>query len=237
MIEKMKENNVWDSVKSCGLPVVLYGMGNGADMIIDKLNEIGVPIADIFASDAFVRGHSFHGHKVMTYAEISEKYQDFCIVLCFAVHDAPTLQKIRRMSMEHPLFAPNVPIVNDGNFTREYIAAHDKEFDEAYRLLADETSRKIYIDILNFKVSGKTEYLFGCETEKSEVYENCLKITDDEIFMDLGAYDGDTVREFITACGGKYRKIYALEADEKNYKKLIANTATVEHLEAMNLAA
>ena len=34
----------------------------------------GVQYRDVFASDEFVRGHSFHGKKVLTYSEIKEKY-------------------------------------------------------------------------------------------------------------------------------------------------------------------
>lgn len=72
--------------------------------------------------------------------------------------------------------------------------------------------------MLNFKVSGKTEYLFGCEKEKSDVYSEYLKLQSEEIMMDLGAYDGDTVREFLGAVNGRYRKIYAVEADPKLQK-------------------
>lgn len=36
MIEKIHENNVWDSLKKTTLPVIIYGMGNGADMIIES---------------------------------------------------------------------------------------------------------------------------------------------------------------------------------------------------------
>ena len=61
MIEKINENNVWNSLKETELPIVIYGMGNGADMIIDRLEALGVSVADIFASDEFVRGHSFRG--------------------------------------------------------------------------------------------------------------------------------------------------------------------------------
>ena len=31
MIEKIKEKNVWDSLRDTELPIVIYGMGNGAD--------------------------------------------------------------------------------------------------------------------------------------------------------------------------------------------------------------
>ncbi len=104
-------------------------------------------------------------------------------------------------------------------FTREYIAEHEAEFDQVYDLLADETSKKTYLDILNFKVSGKIEYLYQCRSEKPEVYTNLLKPNDQEIFVDLGAYDGDTIAEFLQFVSD-YQHIYALEPDAKNFKKL-----------------
>lgn len=236
MIEKIKEKNVWDYLKETSLPIVLYGMGNGTDMVMEKLNEIGVKASEVFASDEFVRGHSFRGYKVIKYSDVCEKYDDFVIVVCFAVHDDAMLEKIRKMSQEHTLFAPNVPIVNDGVFTREFIEEHDSEFDEAYSLLSDDFSRQSYIDILDFKVSGKVEYLFNCQKSKDEIYSEYLALGKDEIFMDLGAYDGDTVREFLQATDSQHEKIIAVEADEKNYKKLTDKTSGVERIETHNLA-
>lgn len=236
MIEKIKEKNVWDSLKEARLPIILYGMGNGADMIINKLNEIGIKPDGIFASDEFVRGHSFRGYRVMKYSEVCEKFDDFIIVMCFAVHDEKTLERVRQMSEQHTLYAPNVPIVDDGVFTREFIIEHDAEFDRAFSLLKDDFSRKSYVDILNFKVSGKVSYLFGCQKEKNEVYSEYLNLGNDEIFMDLGAYDGDTVREFLDAVKS-YKKIIAVEADAKNYQKLVNNTAEIRDITTLNLAA
>ncbi len=237
MIEKIKEKNVWDYLKEAELPIMLYGMGNGTDMVMEKLAEIGVTAAEVFASDEFVRGHSFRGYKVKKYSEICEKYDDFVIVVCFAVHDDAMLNKIKAMSEEHPLFAPNVPIVDDGVFTREFIEANDEAFEKAYSLLADDFSRQSFVDVLEFKVSGKVEYLFKCQKEKAEIYSEYLQLTDNEIFMDLGAYDGDTVREFLQAVDGKYDSIIAVEADEKNCKKLTDKTGEVERIKTLNLAA
>ena len=61
MTEYIKDNPLWDRLKATDKPIVLYGMGNGADMIIEVLEAIGVQYRDVFASDEFVRGHSFHG--------------------------------------------------------------------------------------------------------------------------------------------------------------------------------
>lgn len=237
MIEKIVEKSCWDVLSETNLPIILYGMGNGADMVIDELQKRGLEFKDIFAGDAFVRGQLFHEKRVKKYSEICEEYDDFFIVMCFAVHDDETIKKVKDMAKNHPLIAPNVPIVNDGIFTREFIKEHDAEFDKAYSLLADDESRKNYVSILNFKVSGKIEYLFDTEKDKSYVYKNIFKLSDNEVFVDLGAYDGDTIKEFSDFTGGKYKKIFALEADAKNFKKLTKNTEEMHDIFCYNFAA
>ncbi len=237
MIEKIIEQNVWDRLKSTELPIVIYGMGNGADMIIDKLHSLGLEFADVFASDNFVRGQLFHNKRVLKYSEVQEKYSEFFIVMAFAVHDDETIEKIISMSKQHPFVAPDLSVAEKEAFTREFIELHDSEFDKAYSLLGDEKSRQNFVDILNFKVSGKIEYLFKAETDKSYVYNEILKINKNEIFVDLGAYDGDTVEEFLNACGGEYEKIFAFEADSKNFRKLSNNTENLKNIFRYNLAA
>ncbi len=236
MIEKIIEKDVWQTLKETPLPIVLYGMGNGADMVIDELHGIGRDFDDIFAGDKFVRGQLFHGKRVKKYSEICSEYPDFFVVMCFAVHDDETINFIKKIASEHPFAAPNVPIVNDGVFTRAYIEKHDRDFDAAFSLLADEESRRNYINILNFKVSGKIDYLFKSEKEKSEIYKDVLKINGSEVFVDLGAYNGDTAEEFINIVG-TYKKIFAFEADANNFKKLQKNTQGLDNIELFNLAA
>lgn len=237
MLEKIKEKSIWHVLKETDLPVVLYGMGNGADMIMDVLEEIGVTVSDIFASDAFVRGHSFRGFRVMKYSEICEKYGDFIVVMTFAIHDEETLRYVRQMNSEHTVLSPTVPIAGKGLFTLDFIRENEEQFDRAYALLADEKSQKTFTDVLNFKISGKIEYLFGCQSEKDELYNTVFPLSHNETIVDLGAYDGDTIREFLSVTHGKYRKIYAFEPDEKNFRKLCTKTEHLENIERFNIGA
>lgn len=237
MLEKIKEKSIWQVLKETDLPIVLYGMGNGADMIMGVLDEIGVTVSDIFASDAFVRGHSFHGFRVLKYSEVCEKYKDFIILMTFAIHDTPTLEYVRQMNEEHTVLSPTVPIAGKGLFTLDYIKENEELFDRAYNLLADEKSKSDFVDVLNFKVSGKIEYLFSCQSEKEELYRTILPLNDNETIVDLGAYDGDTIREFLSVTNGKYRKIYAFEPDEKNFRKLCKKMEALDKIERYNLGA
>ena len=237
MLEFIKEKNVWDTLKDSDKPLVLYGMGLGAEKIMSELEQRGMRADDIFASDEFVRGHSFKGYKVLRYSEVCEKYKDFNVVLCFASRIDEVIDRIAEIDGEHTVFAPDVPVAGGGLFTREYITENEEKFERAYSLLADEESKRVYRDILNFKVSGKIKYLLSSFCDKSKVYSDILNLNENEEIIDLGAYDGDTIREFTAATGGKYKHITALEPDKKSYKKLLKNTDGMDNISALNMGA
>lgn len=55
-----------------------------------------------------------------------------------------------------------------------------------------------------------------------------------EIFVDGGCYDGDTVKRFIKWCSGEYKMIYAYEPDFANYRKCIENCRAISNIELYN---
>lgn len=237
MIQYINEKNVWKNLELDKKPIVLYGMGLGAEKIMDTMETYGLKVSDIFASDEFVRGHSFRGFKVLKYSEVCEKHDDFNVVLCFASHLKNVIDTVAKIDCEHTVFAPDVPVAGGGLFSREFIEEHDSEFDFVYNHLADDESKRVYIDILNFKVSGKIKYLLSSFVNKDDIYSQILKLNDNETIIDLGAYDGDTIREFCKATNGKYNSITALEPDAKNYKKLTKNTLDMPNVTCLNMGA
>jgi FkbM family methyltransferase len=49
-----------------------------------------------------------------------------------------------------------------------------------------------------------------------------FELSDAECFVDCGAYDGDTIRDFVSAAAGKFRRLIAFEADRDNFQRLRA---------------
>lgn len=238
MIELLKEKeNIWNYLAKSDKPTIIYGMGNGAEKIIAALEQYSVKVSDIFASDEFVRGHSFLGYKVKKYSEICEKYDDFNVVLAFATRLDNVLDNIKKINNEHTVLAPDVPVCGGGLFTIDYVAENEDKFDFVYNHLADEESKRVYLDIINYKISGKVEYLFSSFCDKQSVYRDILKLNDSESIVDLGAYDGDTIREFTSYTNGKYKHIYALEPDAKSFKKLAKNTENMTNIDIYNMGA
>ncbi len=234
----INETDVWRRLAESDKPTVLYGMGDGAEKIISVLKDYGVAAADVFASDEFVRGQTFLGHRVMNYGEICRKYDDFNIVLAFATRRPDVISKIRKMNTSHTVYAPDVPVAGGGLFTLKYFEENRDKFELVHSCLADEESKNTYQNIINFKISGKIEYLFSnAAFAKDDIYRNLLKLGNEEIIVDMGAYDGDTISEFISYTNGKFAHIYALEPDEKNYKKLVRNTKGMDHISLYCLGA
>lgn len=215
---------MWEYLKTVRKPILLYGMGDGAEKILAVLREKGIPVAGIFASDGFVRGHCFAGFPVMGYTEAKEKWGSFCVLVCFGTHRPEVVQLIRSVGEEQELYAPDVPVIGDGLFTREYAEKHRAELEKVYAALADEQSRLVFCNVIEYKLTGKIEPLFLCETPPGEAWQSIIRPTREEIYMDLGAYTGDTIREFIGAAG-EYRAIYAVEPDPKTFARLQKNTA------------
>ena len=230
----LAQENCFDAIKSAGKPVVLFGMGNGADMIIDVFEKYSIKWEGVFASDKFVRGHSFHSKKVLTLLQAEEIFGDFVAVMTFAVHDDETIGFVKKISEKHQLFSPTVPVAGSGLFTREFAEQNIEKINRVYSLLADERSRKTFENVIKFKISGKLGYLFEVYSPEQEVFDGVLKLSDSETILDLGAYDGDTLRIFLQNTGGKYKKIVALEPDEKNFRKLAKATQDMENVELIN---
>ena len=64
---QLPASDLWRDLAARKCPVVLYGMGNGADKILRVCDTYGIKVSDFFASDGFVRGHQFHGKTVLSY--------------------------------------------------------------------------------------------------------------------------------------------------------------------------
>ena len=232
----VEKQSCWDRLKAEKRPIFIYGMGDGALKIMSVFKQRNITVSGIFASDDFVRGHSFEGFKVHKLSEIEEMVNDFVVVLAFAAGYQEIVDKIQDIASRHTLYVPDVPVVGNGLFTYEYCMENAEKIQQVYDMLADDYSRKVYANIINFKISGKIEYLSAVTTPKSEIYKKIIKPGLNEVYVDLGAYNGDTIKEMLEFTHGKYAAIYALEPDKKNFKKLSKFVSGMPHVFAYNAA-
>ena len=220
---------MWDKLQATTKPIVLYGTGNAAEKIIVELNKRDIAIAGIFASDGFVRSRTFLGFPVLSYQEAKDKFGDMIVLLCFGSHLPEVICNIKRINSEQELYAPDLPIAGEGLFK------YDPQIEWVRGLLADEKSCEVLDKVVQYKLDGKIDNLIACE---SSDYDNwgILNINDHEVFLDLGAYNGDTVAQFRTLSRDKYKGIVAVEPEARNFRKLTENCLGLENVKLLNCA-
>lgn len=212
----LEERSSWEKIKDSGLPVVVYGMGNGADKVIDEFERLQIPVRGVTASDAFVRGQSFRG---FTVTKLSEFDGEFIIAVAFASSLPDVMNHICSLKEKYRVLVPCVPVFGDEIFNRDFIEKHCKEINRAYNLFEDE-SKPVFEGCVNFIFGGEIDTLLKITTDKNEVFENVIRFGENESYLDLGAYKGDTVEEFLEYCGDGYESITALEPDRRTFRKL-----------------
>jgi len=226
--------DLWDNLKETDSNIVLYGMGNGADKIIKVLEKNNIEYKGVFASDGFQKtGKTFHGFPILKLSDLEEQFDDLTILMCFGSARSEVIENVNKIKTKHKFFAPDVPVYGDVLFDNRFYNENKESHDKIYNLLADDISKKTFENTVKYKLSGNVDYLFSCETPIDETYKSILKLTDNETYLDLGAYTGDTVKEFLSFVSS-YNKILAVEPDKKTFVKLRKNTNELENIVLFN---
>ncbi len=225
----------WEYLKDTRKPIILYGTGNGADMVIDEFDRLCIKVSEVVASEGFVRKRDFRGFTVKSINEIKNIYEDFIVVLGFASSIPQVMDYVKELAKEYEVIMPVVPVFGDTIFNRDYLEANLDKLENARAMLHDEASKRIFDNMVAFHLTGRLSYLFDSESTREEALTEVLELTGKEDMLDLGAYKGDTVEELITLTGG-YSSVTALEPDKKSFEKLCIYLADKENTEALPYA-
>lgn len=102
------------------------------------------------------------------------------------------------------------------------------EVARAYELLSDDLSRAEYVSQVTFRLHGDPGVLAPAVTGPQYFPADLFGPRGDEVFIDCGAFDGDTLRAFLTWCGGAFARYLALEPDPANAAALAAAVSALD---------
>lgn len=224
--------NVWTALEDSTLPIVLYGMGNGADKVLGELERRGIRAAGVMASDDFARYQDYRGFIVKKESDFTRELGDFAVALCFGSSLPDVIEHVYEVASRHTLLVPNVPVAGDVLMDDAFVDRYRDDIARAYSLLADDKSKEVFKGALDFYYTGRLEYLQAIESDKDEVFRKILRLHD-ERYLDLGAYRGDTVEEFLHYSDG-WRRIVAVEPNPRNYRKLCEHLEGIENATAVH---
>ena len=105
----------------------------------------------------------------------------------------------------------------------------EEAFYHVYRdMLKDNISQKIYISIIMGRLTGDSAY-FANVYEQNQYFAipEMNIISDDSVWVDVGAYIGDTMETYIQTTKGIFKRIYAFEPYVASFDELFRRTQTL----------
>ncbi|MGA2223300.1 MAG: FkbM family methyltransferase [Syntrophobacteraceae bacterium] len=218
----------------CGIPIISFAelkkSHKNSLIVIATLKYLGS------ISDQLI-GNGFYAERIM-FSKYSKETN--WLVAYYSIHGPVS----KRIEHRHQC---------DTQTELDILMQNEDKVLEAYKSFADQKSKELFITLLALRASNAHfdlfkdfmlnfsepihEFgLFKYEGTPEDYYyfnNDVLSMSNNEIYVDVGAFDGDTVHTFIQACENqklKYKHIYAFEPDPKCYNELVRNTSVYDNI-------
>ena len=199
-------------------PLVIIGAGRAAEGVSSVLKGWGIHVDDICVNDAYWKEGQIHdGFPVRKFSDVCKKYSSFDVVIAVVSN----WQRLRDEVMATGkvwkcIFWGHTRA--EARFSWAMIEQHKHALDELYDNLADDYSRRVMLAAFSARLLNNKELLDSVDVNGEDQYFSPLiDILADEVFVDCGAYNGDTFDIFQKHAANGFSKYVAFECDPQNY--------------------
>jgi FkbM family methyltransferase len=203
--------------------VVIFGAGNTSILYQKCFAQEGIKPVYYIDNDISKQNTVFQGVEVISLEKLILLKQTFAkpvlVLICSANIDM--CDQIKMQLQQYSLLHATVDsVVFDQN---------KQKILQVYNLFEDELSKEIYARMilsraLNVPVPEHIVSIDGCFILPPFLVQNAR-----EIFVDLGAYTGDTVERYIEKKMGVFHRIYAFEPDKLNFVAMAHRAARLKN--------
>ena len=121
-----------------------------------------------------------------------------------------------------------------GNFDK-YFKKNLKKFEEIFYKFDDLKSKKDFLKILNYKVTGNESVFKYLKNTSPQYIPNFINFSNIKKIVDVGSFDGDTI-ESLNHNGIIYETLYAIEPDQVNFSILKKKFKNNKNIHLINKA-
>ncbi|MFA1019380.1 FkbM family methyltransferase [Enterobacter sp. SAT-E-asb] len=218
------------NMRANGLPLVLYGAGCLGQMTAEFMFRENMPLDKVALNREYItEGMTFHGLPVVAIEDLIEQPGKFnCIVALQYVPDA-LQQELRRGGANVLVYDPAfIGVSTTLWYTPSFCDEHSDTLEAVYAGLADERSRETLVAFLKQRLSATRGYYQAVYEPAHYFPADILRLQNNEVFIDCGAYNGDSIGAFMQEVVHQGvempEKIVGFEPDADNFSQLCDNT-------------
>jgi len=201
-----------EMVDSQGKRLVIFGAGDCGHKVYDMLHRVGVEVSCFCDNCGKGKTDGVTGVRIEAPEYLDSK--DKNVVVLVSVVEDEDRQAICGQLLDAGVDGTRIRVMREyyDRLTVEYLEANLENYKKAYQLLEDDFSRRVYLARM------RKMYLMRSMAEvvrphEESYFDEKVVLTDHEVFIDCGGFDGDTSLQFIERCGGKYGRIVLFEPE------------------------
>lgn len=200
--------------------VIIYGCGRGAEGAIKLLNKYNIPIQCIIDKDKNKQGKFYLEIPIMSLENMIQKYKNvnFGILIASPKYEKEIITYLENYINKYRIYSFECELYYLCTFNieeyKKYLSENLDKFEELYFTLHDELSKKTLEKVIKGRLSGELDYFRDVFTHKQYFCDDIIKLTEEEIIVDVGASCGDTLKDIVNYTNKKFKKIYCLEPDK-----------------------
>jgi FkbM family methyltransferase len=209
--------------------VVILGTGHLGKLALSGLRGAGIEPLAFCDNNARLWAAETDGVPILSPAEAVERYGDSAAFVVAIYNSSAPRAQLRQMGCARVVPYPVLFWKHWRTMPKEdrlelphRILARAGEMAAGYDLLSDEQSRREFCAQIRWRCLLDYTCLPPPEDPPGMYFPALFDLSPREVFVDCGAYDGDTIRAFLNAArrnvslGDGFHRIYAWEADAVN---------------------
>ena len=231
---KESEKSMFDKLSSPYNSFIIFGAGELGREILACLREAGVEPLAFSDNNPAIWNTSIEGLTVLAPEEAAKKFGTRAAFVVAIWHYSFTFNHVKQQlsDLQCARIIPCLPLMwkfQDKLLPHYCLDLPSRDLEEAdrirevFHIWADESSRRNYVSFLRWRQCLDFD---GLPEPVGYFPEDLFRLSQDTVFVDCGAFDGDTVRDFIERRAGSFRKIFAFEPDPSNFQKLKASVSS-----------
>jgi FkbM family methyltransferase len=195
-------------------------------IVLEGLRRTSADVVALADNDPRHHGQDLEGVPILSVEDAARRFKDQAVFVATIYTARPLRDQLvslgvrgvsaRALFFQHPDVFPS----------HASVAPPDSMPSEADEILAgldlwaDEASKSEYVAQIAWHLIARLTTPAWTPPEQTYFPDGLIELGRREVFVDCGAFDGDSVRAFIARTGGQFEKIVALEPDPGNFAAL-----------------
>ena len=198
--------------------LILFGASNGGKEVLEKLKNRKITVDFFSDNNEKLWGEKFEGILVLSPLQL-KSIKNPTIIISSSFQSSIYIQ-LKALGFDRVLHFPMVDIISNEHYSGDIIFSAKDEIIAALDSFADDESKRVLSGLIKYRLTKDLSYIEKVRSD--DIYfPEFVNLKESEVFVDIGAYTGDTISLFNKKSAASPKAIIiAFEPDPVNYEVL-----------------